>query len=147
MPQEMGLPKYFKYSELNGGEKLVVMGEFIGSTEGKYGAQHNFIELQTGQHVVLNKAGGLDWRIEKGHIFEGGVYDVTYDGKEKLEKGKFAGKDANKFKIAQYNDEELVEAGVKKANRRVGGSTERVESVQPQTPSKPVKTTSLDELE
>lgn len=153
MPKEIGLPKYFKYSELKGGEKLVKMGEFIGSSEGRFGAQHNFVQLEDGQHVVLNKAGGLDWRIEQGHVVEGGVYDVTYAGKDVLTKGKFEGKEAHKFSIAQYDDEELEEAGVKKSNRRIGAESaettaaETAPAAKPQKPSKPVKTTSLDELE
>lgn len=144
MPTELGLPKYHKYSEKKAGEKLVDMGEFIGSTEGKFGAQHNFIEMKTGQQVVLNKAGGLDWQIEKGRIAEGGVYDVIYDGKDVLTKGTFAGKEAHKFKILRYDDAELQAAGVKRA----GGTVATAAAVVPRPlEDAPATAQALDDLD
>ena len=142
MPTDLGLPKYFKYSECKPGDKLVDMGEFIGSTEGKFGAQHNFIELKTGQQVVLNKAGSLDWRIEKGQIKEGGVYDIHFAGKKKLEKGTFAGKDANDFKFAVYSPDELAAANI----QRTGATTHKTQAAAP-TPQPKAMSESLDDLD
>lgn len=143
MPQELGLPRYHKYSDTAPGTKLVDMGEYVGTTQGKFGDQYNFIELKTGQQVVLNKSGGLAWRIEQGHIFEGGVFDVTFDGKEKLTKGKFEGKDANRFKIAKYDNSELEAAGVK----RPEGGRAAAKAPTPTPISTPVPVEALDDLD
>jgi len=107
MPIELGVPKYFKYSELEGGEQLVAKGEFVGVTEGKFGNQYNFREIESGAHVVLNKAGAFEWRIENGHMVEGEVFDIYFEGKELIESGDYAGKEANQFKILKYRDSEL----------------------------------------
>lgn len=148
MPTELGLPRYHKYSETEPGTRLVHMGEFIGSTEGKFGAQHNFIELATGQQVVLNKSGGLDWNIEKGRIKEGGVYDIYFEGKEKLTKGTFAGKDANRFKIAVYSPEELSAAGLKRSGASAGAKpTSAPAAAVASVPQPTVLSDSLDDLD
>lgn len=122
MPTKMGLPKYFKYSDCKPGDVLVEKAEFTGTTEGTYGAQFNFIEVDTGQHIVLNKAGQFEWRLDQGHMVPGEVFRITYLGKEKIERGTFAGKDANKFEIEKYEDHELPEAWLKKRRAAVGAA-------------------------
>lgn len=107
MPRELGIPTYYKYTECEVGQQLVSKGEFTGTTEGKFGAQYNFLEVDTGRHVVLNKAGILDHRVEKGDIAEGDVVDIFFEGKQMLENGPYAGKEANNFKILKYSPEEL----------------------------------------
>lgn len=144
MPQELGLPKYFKYSECKPGQKLVTMGEFIGTTQGKFGDLYNFLELATGTQVVLNKTGQIAWRIEQGHIAEGGVYDVTFEGKEKLTQGKFAGKEANKFKFAKYDDGEIAEAGYRRSGAVAKAPTP---TPTPQEISAPVPVEAMDDLD
>lgn len=118
MPREMGIPKYFKYNDCKDGDVLVQKGEFLGVTQGKFGNQYNFLQLDDNQHVVLNKAGSIEWRINQNHIREGDVMDITFGGKEKMESGSFAGKDANTFTFAKYEDEELPEAFVSKRNAK-----------------------------
>jgi len=91
--------KYIKYSECDAGDELVV-GWYIGTTDGKFGEQHNFI-TETGEHVVLNSAGQLDYFI-KTHIQPEDFVKIIFKGKTKLEKGPMAGKEANAF--AYYKD-------------------------------------------
>jgi len=113
MPIELGRPKYFKYSECTEGQLLVNKGEFRCIFEGKFGDQYRFQEIG-GQEVVLNKAGQLAWRIEQEQVKEGGYYDIYYIGSEVLEGGKFAGKPAHHFRVAEYTSEEIEEfTGVK----------------------------------
>lgn len=111
MPKELGVPKYIKYTEAEVDQQLVKMGKFMGTTEGKYGAQYNFLELESNDHVVLNKCGTLEWRVREGYMQEGEVFDIYFEGKEVIEKGTFAGKEANKLKIEKYEPKELAELG------------------------------------
>lgn len=138
MPRQLTVPKYWKYSDLDPGTKLVSKGEFIGVTEGRYGNQYNFIEIDGGQHVVLNKAGQFEWRIDQGHMVEGQVFDVVFQGTEKLTRGQYAGKDVNKFDILCYEDPELPEK-----YRRGSGSV--VAKAQP-TPEQAAQAEALDDL-
>lgn len=91
--------RYVKYSECKEGDELVV-GWYIGTTDGKFGEQHNFV-TETGTHVVLNSSGQLDYFI-KTHIKPEDFVKIIFKGKTKLEKGPMAGKEANAF--AYYKD-------------------------------------------
>lgn len=147
MPKELGLPKYWKYTECEAGTKLVSMGEFVGTTEGKFGDQYNFMELETNQHVVLNKAGAIAWRIEQGHLQEGDVLDIIFDGKTEITTGDFEGKEANNFKFLKYDDDELPQAFVdKRTKKRV--SVQPVEDIVQDSPKLVNGSSeSLDDLE
>lgn len=115
MPIEMGLPKYFNFAETKVGTQLVHKGEYIGETTSKYGANHNFMELDTNQLVTIS-GGQINWQVKEGRMKEGEVFDIYYEGKEKMTKGDYAGKDANQFKFCKYKDHELPE------NKRGGKS-------------------------
>ncbi len=114
MPKEMPLPRYLD-KDAAPGTKVVTKGEYLGATEGRYGPQHNFMELDTNQHVVLS-GGSLNWRVEQGHMVEGEVFDITYEGREVMTKGDFKGKESKNYKFAKYEDDELPEAFLKKRN-------------------------------
>lgn len=113
MPQELGLPKYYKLSETDPGTKLVEKGEYIGEVMGKYGAQHRFRQMDDGQEVVLS-GGSLNWRVKQEHIALGDVFDIYFEGKGIVEKGDFAGKESNNYKLEKYSLEELKLLGFKK---------------------------------
>lgn len=106
MPREMGLPVYYKYDDLEPQTQLVVKGEYIGTTQGKFGDQFNFLEVETHRHVVLSGR-SLAWRVEQGHMNEGEVFDIYFEGKVKLTKGQMAGKDVVNFKLLKYSRDEL----------------------------------------
>jgi hypothetical protein len=110
MPQELGLPKYFDLKVTKPGTQLVFMGEYLGEVMGKFGAQHRFRQLKDNQEVVIS-GGQIDWRVENGHIRIGDVIDVTFEGKEKLAKGTYAGKETNNYKFAKYSRQELANFG------------------------------------
>jgi len=96
MPQELGLPRYLS-KDAEAGEVIVTGGEYCGYTiSPKFkNKQHSFYEIG-GDHVILS-GGQLNWREEQGDLEKGKVYDVTFDGKRELEKGKFAGTEAKKL--------------------------------------------------
>lgn len=121
MPQTLGLPTYYNLKETKAGTQLVGKGEYCGSTiSPKYqNLQHNFYEVDgENRHVVL--AGGqLDWRAKQGDLKPGGVYDVYFEGKKKLEKGAWAGSEASEFRIDTYSKQEikdLIDAGAELRN-------------------------------
>lgn len=77
---------------------VMVEGWYIGSyTSKKYGnQQHSFI-TETGENVVLNGAGQLDYIIEN-QIKPEDYVKVLFDGKKTIEKGALAGTAVNQFK-------------------------------------------------
>ncbi|TXH10667.1 MAG: hypothetical protein E6R04_04860 [Spirochaetes bacterium] len=114
MPRDLGLPKYLDAKNTPAGTRLVHMGEYTGTVQGKFGDQHSFVQLADGQQWILS-GGALNWRAKNGDLVEGKVYDVVFQGKGKMDKGKFAGKDVNNYALAVYSDEELVASGHKRA--------------------------------
>jgi len=108
MPVELGLPKYYDFKTLKAGTKIVDMGEYIGDVPGKFGIQYKFRQAKDNQDVVVG-GGSLKYRVNNGDIYLGGVYDITFEGKEVLAKGNFAGKDVNNFKVAEYKNSELAD--------------------------------------
>jgi hypothetical protein len=137
MPKEMRPPRYLP-KDCEAGTKLVTKGEYIGQTEGRFGPQFSFMELESGDHVILG-GGALRWRVEQGHMVEGEVFDIIFDGKQKMLKGDFAGKDVNAFKFLKYEDSELPKEFLEK--RAAGGSTP-----QPAAQPKSAVAEALDDL-
>lgn len=119
MPRELGVPQ-FPIKEASKGDQLVAMGEYVGITESKFGNNYNFIQLEDGGHIVLS-GGALKWRVESGHMSEGDVFDIFYEGKETMEKGDYKGKDVHTFKILQYGPDEIPK-DLRKVMKRPGGS-------------------------
>lgn len=107
MPIERGLPKY-PLQDAAKGDTIVTMGEYLGETQGKMGPNHNFMQLEDGQHVILS-GGALNWRAENGQLVEGTVWDIEYLGKVKLKKGDWKGKEAHDFKFLEYEPHEIPE--------------------------------------
>lgn len=108
MPQELGLPKYLD-KDTAPGTKIVVAGEYLGwSFSQKYrnNKQHRFAQLSDGQEVILG-GGQLTWNVDQGRIVEGGVYDITYEGKKEIEKGQWAGSESHDYKIEVYSKAEV----------------------------------------
>lgn len=107
MPQELGLPRYLT-DDIEAGTKIVTAGEYGGFTVSpKYNnKQHSFHEIG-GDHVILS-GGQLDWRLDQGDLREGNVYDVTFDGRTKLEKGKWSGSEAKQYSLALYSAKEVA---------------------------------------
>ena len=95
-----GTKSYVKYVDCEKGQVLVT-GKYIRDIQGKYGVQYEFM-AESGEVVVLNKAGSLDYKME--FINEGDKIQVIYDGTVKLTKGAFAGKDAHQFKVLRDDD-------------------------------------------
>lgn len=143
MPQELGLPVFplSKNSDTKPGDKVVTMGEYIGETESKMGVNYNFLEPKTGRHVVLS-GGAIRWRIEQGHIVEGGFYDITWNGKSPVGKGQWAGKEAHDFKFAVYRDDEVP--AEYRSSRPVNGASAADEDP---TPSEEPVSEAMDDLE
>jgi hypothetical protein len=105
MPKEMPLPRYLD-KDAKPNTKVVTKGEYIGESEGRFGRQHNFMELDTNEHVVLS-GGSLNWRVDNDHMAVGEVFDVIYTGKEMMTKGDYKGKESKGYKYLKYEDSEL----------------------------------------
>ena len=118
-----GHKNYFKYSECYPGQILVEAGTFIGSEDGRYGIQHEY-RLASGEIVVLNSAGHLNWQLEH-YGKTGGVYNVVYLGTDVLESGAFKGKTAHKFDL-QFDDG--VEASEPEAERQLTESPKSIKA-------------------
>lgn len=120
MPKEMKPPRYLP-QDAKPGTKIVSRGEYVGQTEGRYGPQFNFVELETGDHVVLGGRGML-WRVEQGHMAPGDVFDITFEGKDKMTKGDYKGKDVIKWKYEKYEDSELPADFLAKRGKLAAGA-------------------------
>ena len=94
--------KYYKYSECVPGQVLDT-GTFLKSFEGKYGIQYEFKD-ESGEIVVLNKSGQLDYLMEK-FVTVGDKVRITYKGKITLTKGKYVGTEAHNFELEKDGDE------------------------------------------
>lgn len=99
-----GAVKYYRYAECQPGQ-LLVEGTFLGEREGKYGKEYEFRDV-SGELVVLNKAGHLDWLMKKHAkpLADGVPCQIYYADRNTLTSGKFAGKEAHRFDL--YLDEE-----------------------------------------
>lgn len=100
-----GPKKYFKYAECEEGQ-LLVEGKFVGRSPNKFGKENFDIKPEEGPTVSLNHAGHLAYLIEN-HVNEGDLIQVIYDGREKLEKGAYKGKEVHKF-IVNVAESEAV---------------------------------------
>jgi len=104
-----GQKKYIKYNECKKGDVLVE-GKYLRDIQGKFGVQYEFLS-ESGDVVVLNKAGQLDYKME--FIRQGDVLKIIYDGSIILEKGAYAGKPSHQFILLRDDDlSELDEDGV-----------------------------------
>lgn len=99
-------PTYYKYPELNDGDVLIEEGIFLGTKEGKFGPQHYFEEMSSGEKKVLNSAGHLNYLIDD-NLWEGRKCKVVYKGKKELEKGPMKGKMSHQFDL--YTEERPME--------------------------------------
>jgi len=105
--KKAGGPKtYFKYSECEAGQVLVE-GTYIGRSPNKFGNENfDFKPADGGAVVCLNHAGHLAHLVET-HLVEGQYCRVTFEGKEVLEKGTYAGKPVNKFSLEVADEDNL----------------------------------------
>jgi len=98
-----GAVKYYKYPECKKGDVLVT-GTYLGSKPNKFNAakeDHEF-RSETGELVVLNSAGHLDFLMKKNMdalTTPGTLARITYAGQEKITSGKFVGKEAHIFEL------------------------------------------------
>lgn len=103
--------KFHDLKSLAKGTVCVQNGIYLGSKDGKFGLTHFWREKDGGK--VGLSGGQLDYLFEQGELTVGYSYRVTFDGKEPLKKGPYAGKEVNKFLVDL--DDESVEAADKKA--------------------------------
>jgi hypothetical protein len=92
-----GAKKFFRYGELKKGEVLIAGGTYLGQEDGKFGIEHNF-KLPSGELAVLNSAGHLNWLVQN-FLPVGTVCNITYAGKDVINKGDFKGKESHRFEL------------------------------------------------
>jgi hypothetical protein len=128
-----GEKKYLKYNECEDGQLLVV-GTFLGTSEGRYGPQHEF-RLEDGSVQVLNSAGHLNYQIDN-FVSPQDVVRVVYLGKETIGSGTMKGKSAHKFDV-QVDDGSPEVAAPK--TERAAKTTAKGEAAKAVALAKPVK--------
>ena len=106
MPYELKQPKYFKPDAAKPGDTVFIAGEYIKEVQGQLGPQFKFRTVEGKiDHVI--SGGVIKYKVGQGDIHKGGVYDIIYEGKEKIKKGKFKGKDVVNYKVLAYSPEEM----------------------------------------
>ena len=96
-----GAKRYLKYAECDPGDVLIE-GEFLRDFQGKFGIQYEFEEVGTGEIVVLNSSGQLNYKME--FIKPGQKVKIIYEGMERLTKGAMKGKDAHQFTVLRDDE-------------------------------------------
>jgi len=91
-------PQFKKWDDWEVDES--VTGKYIGLTEkpDKYGKHGFIVGKENGDQVSLNSTGLLAKKMV--HVSEGDEIQVTYKGKSKITKGKWAGSMAHNIKLA-----------------------------------------------
>lgn len=114
-----GKPKKFRlWKDYSVGDILIC--KYIGTTENKYNeAKPNFVveiletflknklvekDLVEGTHLVLNTTGMLDKAMS--NVTPGTLLQITYQGTNTIQTGKFAGKDAHGILVEEIEKEE-----------------------------------------
>ena len=114
-----GKPKKFRlWKDYSVGDILICY--YVGTTENKYNeAKPNFVveiletflknktiekDLVDGTHLVLNTTGMLDKAMS--NVAPGTLLQITYNGTNAIEKGKFAGKEAHSILVEEIEKDE-----------------------------------------
>ena len=106
--------RYVKYANLEA-EEVIVDGTYSHSSEGKFGIQHYF-ESEQGHTICLNKAGMLDKFVESS-LWEGRRVKIGYGGKNPIEKGPYAGKEAHVFEFyIDPTEKKTIASGLAQVN-------------------------------
>lgn len=87
--------KYVKPSELPTKEPLV--GTYLGVVESQYGKNYKFTDKMGGT-LVVNGCGSLHNAM--ANVKEGTLVALTYGGKQKLNSGKFKGKEFHQVTVS-----------------------------------------------
>lgn len=85
-----GETKYYKPDQLPTGKNFLV-GKFVGTFEDQFGHTNYKLLTKEGITAVLNHCGSLAHKMQA--VNQGDWVAVQYLGKQKLEKGKFKGRD------------------------------------------------------
>ena len=97
-PADIGIT-YMKPTELPTDGKYLV-GQYKETFTGQYGPNHKIAAKDAGM-VVVNGCGSLNAAFE--NVEPGTWVAISYRGKKKLTKGKFAGKEFNDVEVAICN--------------------------------------------
>jgi hypothetical protein len=108
--KSVGNRKYFKLDECEVGQVLV-QGTYAGSQPNKmYPSSVNHLFRSTEGPTVVLSGGHLNYLIDSNEVANGQLVQITYMGKQKIEKGKFKGKNSHQFDLAiAESDEQLAD--------------------------------------
>lgn len=91
--------EFIRPSKLTGPQTLITEAIYLGSTPNSFddGKSDYKFETEDGKTLVLNGAGNLGYQMEK--VAVNSVVTVEYRGKQKITKGKLAGKESHNFQV------------------------------------------------
>jgi hypothetical protein len=91
--------EFIRPSKLTGPATLINEGLYIGSSKNNFDeAKLDYkFEDETGKVVVLNGAGNLGYQM--GKVPVNSIVTINYKGKQKITKGKLAGKESHNFDV------------------------------------------------
>lgn len=95
--------------------QTVVQGYYIGDNQGTWGPIGQFIQKETNKKVGVPLTGQLKFVFER-EIEPGFYVEITYQGSETMEKGKYKGKKVHRWDTA-YDPEDLYKGVVGKGSK------------------------------
>lgn len=90
---------FIRPSKLEGPQTLVSEGLYLGSTPNNFDDDKSDYKFENadGTVCVINGAGNLGYQM--GKVAVNSIVTVHYKGKQKIKKGKLAGKESHNFEV------------------------------------------------
>lgn len=109
----LSAPKFFNLKEIEKGTVLVERGKLVKEDiSEKYGNRQFYFMDEDKQLKCLN-GGQLAYIVDQHNLADGKKeVKITFDGKTKLDSGKYAGKEANQYIIELVNEDAVMSAPV-----------------------------------
>ena len=104
----LSAPVYFNYKEINKGTVLVNRGKLVKEDISERFGNRQFFFMDEDKKLKCVNGGQIAYIVDQHNLADGKKeVKITYDGKVKLENGKYAGKEANQFLVELVNEDEV----------------------------------------
>jgi len=104
--EEAGMNLFRPYEKANVGD-IIAEGWFEGTCASIFDHDNYLIREQNGEVVEVNYCGHLAHKWKKAKVIVGDYVQIVYDGRGRLEKGKFKGKESHQVKLFRDPDKSL----------------------------------------